>query len=185
MSDRVERNTHTTGHRLENLLGLSAYDILDVIEEHFRLLVAVRGSVAEHHLGRHLREVPGVSNVRSLDEDGRPDFELTFERTAFRIECKNSLRQRTKGGAARVDFQKTRAAKNDPCSRFYHPDQFEVLAACLHPVTDAWNFQFCSTRDLPRHRDCEARIATNVVVAGITWSTDAREIVQRILENRT
>lgn len=168
------------GHPLERLLGLPAYDILDVVQEHFRLLVALRGSVAEHHLADVLRATDGVTDVEAIDKDGEPDFRVVFERRPVRIECKNTLRGTTKDGHPRVDFQKTRAAKGDPCSRYYAPSQFEVLAACLHPVTEAWEYTFCSTATLPPHKKCPGKISTNVIVAGENWSRQLEKVLQAV-----
>ena len=167
------------GHPLEAMLGLPAYDILDVVEEHFRLLVALRGSVAEHHLGDYLRSLDGVSKVEGLDLDGQPDFRVEFEGTNMLIECKNTLRKLTRDGFPRVDFQKTRASQGNRCSRFYSPEQFQVLAACLHPVSEKWEYSFCATSTLPKHKKCPERIATNITVGPpIPWTSDLRELLQ-------
>jgi len=165
------------GHPLEQMLGLPASQILDVVQEHFRLLVALRGSVAEHHLGAVLRGMEGVEAVEPLDQDGQPDFIVRLRKKKLRIECKNTLRHRTAQGFPKVDFQKTRASKGDPCSRFYKPDHFEVLAACLHPVTEKWEYLFCPTRALATHPKCEGRLATNVTVAGDDWVGELGAVV--------
>lgn len=157
------------GHPLEKVLGLPAYEILDVVQEHFRLLVALRGSVAEYHLGEYLRTVDGVSDIESLDVDGQPDFRIKYEGREVLIECKNTLRKLTRDGHARVDFQKTRASKGNPCSRFYSPDQFEILAACMHPISEKWEYQFFPTARLNPHPKCSGRLATNVIVKA--WAT--------------
>lgn len=111
LSDRIEKNL-TQGkilmpapgrHPLELQLGLPASDILDIISGAFRLAAAVRGGVAEHHSERHLRQVPGVRNVRHIIEDGKPDFEVEYRRSPFLIECKNVL-ARTQQGLPKVDF---------------------------------------------------------------------------------
>ncbi|HEX7479162.1 MAG TPA: hypothetical protein VF331_15255, partial [Polyangiales bacterium] len=46
-------------HPLEQALGLSAAELLNVLGGTARLLTAVRGRVAEHHLGTYLQTVPG------------------------------------------------------------------------------------------------------------------------------
>jgi len=152
-------------HPLLSNLGLEANELLGILEGSFRLLVAVRGSVAEHHLGKMLKGIRALSNVRRIDEDGKPDFEVDYKKRRFRIECKNVLR-RLVGNVPRVDFQKTRASKGNPCSRFYDPKQFEVLAACLHPVSEKWEFRFHATASLPPHKKCEGRLSPRVEVRG-------------------
>lgn len=166
-------------HPLEVQLGLSAREILDVISGAFRLAAAVRGSVAEHHLANHLRGVPGVRRVVPIDRDGEPDIELYYKsREPILIECKNALRQPPADGIARVDFQKTRAAKGDPCSRYYRPDQFDVLAACLHPVTERWEFGFCFTANLTPHSTCEGRLSSRVIVRGPDWKSSIESLLE-------
>ena len=188
LADRIERElahgpkvVRPNAHPLEKQLGLSAEEILDVLGGSFRLLVAVRGGVAEHHLETQLRGTPGFTNVRRIDEDNQPDFEVTYRRRSFLIECKNVLRRVGRDGIPRVDFQKTRAAKADPCSRYYRADQFDVLAACLHPVTERWEYEFSTTNALPPHRRCPKRISERIQVAGENWSRSLPDVLDALL----
>ena len=59
---------------------------------------------------------------------------------------------------------RTRASKNDPCSRFYSPDDFDVVAACLHARTERWDFSFIRSTELNPHKACQGKIANNVRV---------------------
>lgn len=163
-------------HPLERMFNLSAQEILDVIWGRFRLSVAVRGGVAEYHLAGYLRSQPGIASVRDIDEDGKPDFEVVYNKRPYLIECKNVLRTLQRG-KARVDFQKTRASKGDPCSRYYEATAFDVLAACLHPVTERWEFMFARTSTLDAHRTCVGRLAQNVIVEGARWAPDIRSLL--------
>lgn len=159
----------TGPHALTEELRLSEHEVLDLIQGASRLKMAVRGWVAEHHLEKFLQEVPGVVDCRRLDEEGRPDIELRFKHSKpILVECKNVLRQTAADGTARVDFQRTRASKGDPCSRYYRPDDFQVLAACLHAVTERWEYRFIPTVRLPAHKDCTGRIQSNLRV-GAGW----------------
>jgi hypothetical protein len=168
-------------HPLEAQLGLSSQEILDVLGGSFRLLVAVRGSVAEHHLGRQLANIPEILAVRRLDADGQPDFEVMYRKRTFRIECKNVLRRLAAGNRARVDFQKTRAAKGDPCSRYYRREQFDVLAACMHPITERWEYNFAPTTSLPAHRRCPGRISEHILVEGNYWAPVLATVLDRLI----
>jgi hypothetical protein len=167
-------------HALTEELRLDPREILDLIQGASRLKMAVRGWVAEHHLEHYLQGIPGVEECRRLDEEGRPDIELRFKHSRpILIECKNVLRDRAADGSARVDFQRTRASKNDPCSRYYRPGDFQVLAACLHAVTEQWEYRFIPTLALPSHARCEGRIQNNLRV-GASWyenPADAFELV--------
>ena len=80
----------------------------------------------------------------------------------------------------RVDFQKTRAAKNNPCSRYCAESQFEVLAACLHPVTAKWDFTFCATSGLNPHKKCIGKLSDRVIVGGADWSDSLADILDAI-----
>jgi len=184
LSDRMEREVAEgrlaqPQHLLESQLGLSANEILDLIRSRFRLHAAVRGGVAELHLGRHLQRVRGITGIRSLDEDGRPDFQVNYRRRPVRIECKNVLARLAVAGPI-VDFQKTRASKANPCSRYYEASQFEVLAACLHPITERWEFKFSLTSTLDPHRTCPGRLASRVIVAGPGWEDDLPTLLDRL-----
>jgi hypothetical protein len=178
LADERSPDVVVAPHPLELELGLSARQILDLIDGAFRLKVAVRGSAAEHHLRDHLATVPGVDEVRHIDQDGMPDFEVVFQGHDFRIECKNVLR-RLSAGRIKVDFQKTRASKKDPCSRYYRPEEFEVLAACLHPVTEAWEFRFCSTTKIPPHGRCLGHLSEKVYVEGDPWFDRVEELLSQ------
>jgi hypothetical protein len=160
-------------HPLEKQLGLSAMQILEAIWRRKRLGVAVRGSAAEIHLQAHLEAVSGLSAVRQIDADSKPDFELRYLGRPYTLECKNVLGTSTATGP-RVDFQKTRASKRDPCSRYYRRGAFDVLAACLHPVTKHWEFRFCPTAFLDPHRVCKGHLSPRVIVAGPSWQEDIR-----------
>lgn len=159
----------TTPHALTEELSMSGREVLNLIQGASRLKMAVRGWVAEHHLEQFLQTIPDVTECRRLDEEGRPDIELRFKRSRpILVECKNVLRVMAADGSARVDFQRTRAAKGDPCSRYYRPGDFQILAACLHAVTERWEYRFIPTMALPPHARCPGRIQSNLRV-GAAW----------------
>lgn len=156
---------HLISHDLLDELGVPPETLFDVIQGAGRLKMAVRGWVAEQHLFDSLSRTPGVSDCERLEEDGRPDISLRWKGSPpLFIECKNTLRKTYADGVAKVDFQKTRASKGDPCSRYYRTSDFQVLAACLHAVTERWEFKFALTRELLPHAECEGRLSSNVRV---------------------
>ncbi len=166
----------TTIQSFEEDFGLPIGDILTIIQSTPRLLMPVRGWIAERHLKNLLEETQGINSCRQLEEDGRPDFEVCYQgSTPILIECKNVLRKTLADGTIRVDFQKTRASKNDPCSRFYRPSDFEILAACLHPCTEQWEFRFQLTRKMAlRAKNCPEHLNNNVRVDD-SWLTSPAE----------
>jgi hypothetical protein len=147
-------------HALEEEFQLRSAEILEVIRTRMRLAVAVRGGIAEHHLERHLRADPEVAEVRRLDEDGRPDFEVTLrDGRVLLVECKNVSPEPYRGGDLKVEVQKTRSAKGAPESRLYLPEQFDVVAACLFSASRRWEFRYKATASLACDRRYPDRLA--------------------------
>lgn len=147
-------------HALEEEFALSSEEILEIIAHRSRLAVAVRGGVAEHHLGLHLRDDPSVRAARLIDRDGEPDFdvELTDDRRVL-VECKNVSPRRYADGSPKIEVQKTRGQKADPAGRLYRPEQFDVVAACLYSVSGTWEFRFRRTREMERDSRYPERLA--------------------------
>jgi hypothetical protein len=161
-------------HALEDLFGIEAATILDIVETNFRLGVAVRGSVAEHHLGRLLAQDPVVASWEPIDEDGKPDFYVTLtDGRRITIECKNALRETYADGEPKVETQKTR---DSGTGRKYAFEAFDVIAACLFSVTGRWEFRFKLSRDLVPWAKDPARIGAIQRIDG-SWSGSLGEIV--------
>jgi len=162
-------------HALVKELGLPENALFDLIHQTGRLKMAVRGWVAEVHLEEFLQTVHGVDNCKRLNEEGQPDLIVQYKgRTPILVECKNVLRAPNAHGLARVDFQRTRASKSDPCSRYYRVSEFSLLAACLHARTERWDFMFAPTVGLPPHPTCVGRLKSSLSVdAG--WYSDAEK----------
>lgn len=161
-------------HALAREFELEESQVLDLIARARMLKMAVRGYVAEEHLARLLRGVPGVTKAQLSEDEGGPDVLVRFEGQPLKVECKNALRKTSAAGEPRVDLQRTRASKKDPCSRYYKVEEFDLVAACLHSVTERWEFRYAVSRTLDLHRKCPGRLSNNVRVAGERWSEDAR-----------
>lgn len=147
-------------HVLEEQFALTSQQILDIIDGRNRLAVAVRGGVAEHHLETQLNHESGVAKVERLDRDAQHDFNVTLnDGRLLRIECKNASPKSYTNGDFKVEVQKTRASQNDPASRFYPADRFDVVAACLFSPTGRWEFRFGSTTRMSRHLRFPDRLA--------------------------
>ncbi len=161
----------TAVHALAREFQLAESEVFDLIESAHRLKVAVRGSVAEEHLYRLLRGLPGISRCARLLGDG-PDVGVRLANgRELMVECKNVLRKPNRDGLVRLDFQRTRAAKSDPCSRYYSPKDFDVVAACLHSVTERWEFRFALPGGLDPHAECKGKLSSNVCLDD-RWSAD-------------
>lgn len=180
----IDSKTHvgTADHPILKEFDMPPDTLLDLIGSAGRLKMAVRGWVAEQHLLEQLQHLTGVSDCTRLEAEGDPDISLRWKGSPpILIECKNTLRTTYSDGRPKVDFQRTRASKGDPCSRYYRPDDFPVLAACLHAVTERWEFRFALTADLDAHRTCVGHITNSVGVAEPTFVDRAEFIFDRYL----
>lgn len=147
-------------HELELAFGLSSTDLLDIIGRKSRLGMAMRGGVAEHHLGLALDQDPTVESAEEGHQEGPPDFFVTLvDRREVTVECKNASPRLYADGTAKVEVQKTRASKGDPTSRFYTPEAFDVVAACMYGPTGAWAFKYRRSDALVEHDQHDGRIA--------------------------
>lgn len=170
---RAER-LHALAHEFE----MDESAVLDLIDNARRLKMAVRGWVAEAHLVQQLQRVPGVTDCARNDAEGQPDVQLRFEGSRLlMVECKNVLRQRTSSNIPRLDFQRTRASKSNPCSRYYSPDDFDVVAACLHAVTERWEFRYVLPRHLEPHTRCPGKLSNNVKVDE-RWEAQLQKVLR-------
>ena len=176
LASRAIVPTTTHLHQLAHEFQLSESEVLDLIASARRLKMAVRGWVAEEHLVRQLNLVEGVDECERLDEEGRPDVKLIYRGVPLLIECKNVLRQRSANGLARMDFQRTRASKGDPCSRYYSSTEFDVLAACLHAVEEQWTYRFAIPNSLDAHLKCPGKLSNNVRIDD-RWRKDAATVL--------
>lgn len=176
LADALSKGRDKKAHPLLLELGLvSGSALMDLIADAPRLKMAVRGWVAEQHLVDHLAGISGVSDCKRLSGEGKPDISLRWRGSSpILVECKNTLRVTYKGNIPKVDFQRTRASKGNPCSRYYSPEEFPVLAACLHAVTGKWEFRFALTNQLPSHDSCRGKI-TNAIRVEAPIFTDRPE----------
>lgn len=158
-------------HVLEEQFGLNSEQILNIIHGRHRLSVAVRGGVAEHHLEHQLQHDPRVAIVKRLDADAMHDFDVVLDDgEQLKLECKNASPKPYANGDFKVEVQKTRTSKEDPASRFYPADAFDVVAACLFSATGKWEFRYGRTSDMPRHKDFPDRLAAVQTITA-AWTT--------------
>jgi len=166
-------------HPLARELALDPDQILELIANARRLKMAVRGWVAEEHLRSALTTIPGVTKCERLDQEGGPDIHLSYRGgRLLTIECKNVLRRLDQSQRPRIDFQRTRASKSNPCSRYYAASDFDIVAGCLHAVTEKWEFRYTLTAELPPHQECAGKITNNVRI-DTTWVGDPALVFKR------
>lgn len=164
-------------HALEREYQLPAREILAIVGERARLAMAVRGGVAEHHLGRLLAGHPEVAAAEMGLQEGPPDYLVTLrDGRSTTIECKNASPKLYADGTPKVEVQKTRTSKGDPVSRLYDPSAFDILAACMYGPTGRWEFKFRRSADLRAHDDHPGRIAPLQRVTG-EWADDLADVL--------
>jgi hypothetical protein len=168
-------------HALAKEFDLPVERVLDLIAERRMLKVAVRGSVAEEHLINSLRLVPGVSKCQRITAENGSDVELVFRGRHIVVECKNSSRNKTAAGLMKIDFQRTRAAKGDPCSRYYSPKDFDLVAACVHACTERWDFWYAPTSTLTGREDCPGKLDNNVKIDPALWTQNAQAALDYVV----
>ena len=95
------------------------------------------------------------------------------------IECKNVLRRQLSDKIPRIDFQRTRTSKNDPCSRYYSDKDFDIVAACLHAATESWEFRYRPSRELEPHSRCEGKLSNKVTVDS-RWVAEAERALAAV-----
>jgi hypothetical protein len=160
-------------HALLDELEVEPSALFDLIQGASRLKMAVRGWVAETKLEAVLADIAGVTECTRIEEEGKPDISLRWKGSKpLLVECKNALRETYADGRPKVDFQRTRASKGDPCSRYYRASDFPILAVCLHSVTEEWEFRFAATSELPPHKTCAGRIRNMVPIAEPVFTAD-------------
>lgn len=156
-------------HTLEIEFGLSAAEILDVINHRNRCKIAVRGAIAEAHLKLYferLVEAGQLERFIDFDRDGYPDYEVVYQGETLLVEVKNVRQYSGKNPDApiRVEIQRTRAPIGKPWERYYAPSEFAIVAACLWNRTRQWEYRFAAVETLPRHPQYPDRLATIVPV---------------------
>lgn len=168
-------------HELATEFEMTENEVLDLIAGARRLKMAVRGWVAERHLVTFLKGVPGVTDCERSDAEGSTDVFLRFEGSRpLSIECKNVLRETNAAGQIRIDFQKTRASKGDPCSRYYAASDFNIVAACLHAVTERWEYRFAPSKELDPHGKCPGKLS-HLVRLDDRWTQPVQEVLRAVV----
>ena len=162
-------------HQLEKAFDLPARDILDIIGRKSRLGMAMRGGVAEHHLGLVLDADPAVRSAEEGQQEGPPDFFVEMaDGRRVTVECKNASPELYADGTPKVEVQKTRTSKGDPTSRFYGPEAFDVVAVCMYGPTRTWTFRFRRSVELAQHPEHAGKIAPLQRITD-KWATSLTE----------
>lgn len=189
--DRTER-IDKIGHSLERTFNSTARDILDAVESGFRTKVDVKGKLAELYLFRTLtalQEQGSISELIWSDIDGEPDFFIEYQKHHLSIQCKNVrsgelYKTGERKGKFKVELQKTRGGtdlKTGEKTRYYHPDEFDIVAVCLFNQTGNWEFLYAMAKDLARHRKHGNRLEVMHPVpprASPPWNNNLLDILQ-------
>ena len=192
MVSDVREERHSIGHPLEKALNASARDILDAIESGFRAQVDVKGKLAELYLWRELTSLEErglISDLKWSDKDGEPDMFLTFSGRRLSVQCKNvrsgeEYRTGERKGRFKVELQKTRGGidpKTGAKTRYYSPDEFDIVAVCLFNQPGSWEFLYVAAVELERHRSQADRLEVFHPVprhAAGPWKSDLLQVLR-------
>lgn len=165
----------------------------------FRAKATLEGAVAEVQLGKKIQHLVTQGIIAKFEEhdlDGYPDYTIWLPGSpdGLRIECKNvrdsqeAYRSKGEITAYKVETQKTRTSNNDPSSRFYDKNHFEILAVCLGKKTRNWtDFLFIGTINLSEHRKYHNKLAVMHRVplhSNITppWHKSLEEVIKEIIK---
>lgn len=173
-------------HSLEVKYGLTANELLDAIDRRFRLKVAIEGAVAEVHFERKLRvasQEGWIEEFEDHDVDGMHDFTITtLSGRPIRVEVKTV---RTAKRTA-LEIQKTRNAKDNPSSRYYDAEHFDVIAVCMGRKTGNWTeFRYALVHELPRHEKYPSKLKVMHDVGDDTaarprWFSRLQEVIDEL-----
>lgn len=175
-------------HKLEEILKASANDIMDAILMGFRAQVDVRGKLAELYLFRYLKklEIKGfIENLEWRDEDGKPDFQFSYNGKSYQMECKNVRNEiyKTPTPSYKVEIQRTRNSKDGTNTRSYKVDYFDILAACTFNQNERWEFLFIKANDLEVVKDKPnlLKIMQRVpITVAPPWKKDLVEVLESL-----
>lgn len=177
-------------HPVEQEMGLTAQEILDVVQRNDRVYQMIRGVVAEWQLDRLLQRLKQAGKIDSFEHimrDGQPDFRITVGPQTLRLECKHvrtehGVVKTFKNGERSVDFQRTRNQLKGRAGRHYKPDDFELLATAEHSSDGEWTFKFIRTEHLPTST-VEGQTVFDTVVhvpadtKGTHWGTELTTVL--------
>ncbi len=105
-----------------------------------------------------------------------PDFQIWLDDgRELTIECKNALSETYKDGNTKVETQKTR---DSGAGRKYVYDAFDIVAACMFPVTKRWMFKFKWARDLTPWTKDNTRIGA-IQRTDDTWFDSLNDLLER------
>jgi len=144
-------------HPLEDILKVSAWDILSAIEKGFRAQIDVKGKLAELFMSRQLDALKQASRIEDFtwqDIDGRPDFIVRYRGHELTLECKNIRNEQYRRPPSyKVELQRTRNSMDGTPARGYKVDDFDVIGVSLFNQTGRWDYAYVATKHLDRRSD--------------------------------
>jgi hypothetical protein len=159
--------------RLGAALNVPVEVVVETILTDPNVLKAVRGGVAETMASRQLAAEPGVAALERASSGSDRLVVLTDGRRV-RVEVKVVDATSYADGTPKVDLRRTTG------ERLYLPSDFEVLAACLLPVTGTWEYRYRATSLLARRSvDGVERLDPNVRVSS-NWVSDLGSALEQV-----
>ena len=138
-------NEDTKKFIIDNIQELIEYGDIGFIK-------ALKGTTSEFRALKNLQQKYKIERSQNPDAGGNPDFALNHKGRKILIEHKRASIKGYKGGHFKLEFQKSRASKSDPSSRYYSPDWCDIVSIDVSEHTGiADDKRFVLASDLDRH----------------------------------
>lgn len=124
-------------------------------------LGATSGAARDLPVGGRGLETPWASEVTSLTL--RRPRRVSLRRNSVQIGSASEVpisKPSPRGPDSPASASSARASKMNPCSRFYAPEDFDVVAGCHHAITERREFRFVRPGSSRPARAAQARSAT-------------------------
>ena len=140
-------------------------------------LKAIKGTASEFRALKDLKRSYNITRSTNPDAGGNPDFVLTHKNKKILIEHKRASKNGYKGGYFKLEFQKSRASKSNPSSRYYAPDWCDIVSIDVSEHTGVPDDKrFVLSKHLDRHEKHPQKIKA-LHRESTLWYNDLDEIL--------
>jgi len=120
---------------------------------------AIKGTTSEFRALKDLKKKYDIKRSPNPDAGGNPDFTLVHGGKEILIEHKRVSKNVYANGDLKLEFQKSRASKGDPSSRYYSAEWCDLVSVDISEHTGIPNDKrFIWSKDLDRHKDFPEKI---------------------------
>lgn len=159
----------------ELLQDVTIEEIMEAVDENPSLRGFLQGYIAEIKLKKQLMSLEGIESVQKIPDRSplKGDFMVEVGDKSVTIEVKSVSSHNAKedflngGKTGKISLKRTDSTKLDNGETTYclPKGEFDILAACMFPVTGKWEFQFINTKYLQESEKSPGRLSTTVHVS--------------------